>query len=523
MAPYRLDKKTTSSPSHSALIGLLIAVILLFWDIGNPLAPRQGTESLYVQISKEMFEAGSFLTPLYRGEAHWSKPPLQYWLPMPLYGLFGGFSLAIARLSMGLISVATFFAVFMFLRRQNQRVDLLTSGAIFFASFGVMKFSRIFMMEIPLAFFPLIGALGFYDYLQSKSKWSFALAVISFGLGGMVKGPVSLAMGFASLGTFCLYEFVFHRRNILMPTLMIITSATLFSSIWYVACYLEYGQEFIDYFFLRENLGKFGQKKSMSGLKIIQGLIIYTFPWLHLITHRPMRFFGDWKSSPFKTYLLIHFIVFFVIWFIPSQKSHHYAMPAFAFWIVLLLLKKRDSFGKKHLVYQILFYLQVFLLLALSSLCVYFSANLSQLALGLTPLVLICLCLRFKNKEYLLGLSFLFLFSVGISRFYLPVIPNEHVEKVMQNSQINLFLNDRRPFFLEQRLNRKVYLLSEKSPSLGDLILTPKRRKLPTANISELHRWNKWKRKVSFEEFMTAIKTRRLDSLKSEYILFKVK
>ena len=71
--------------------------------------------------------------------------------------------------------------------------------------------------------------------------------------------------------------------------------------------------------------------KSMSGLKIIQGLIIYTFPWLHLITHRPLRFLSDWKTSSFKTFLLIHFFIFFVIWFIPSQKSHHYAMPAFAF------------------------------------------------------------------------------------------------------------------------------------------------------------------------------------------------
>ena len=167
--------------------------------------------------------------------------------------------------------------------------------------------------------------------------------------------------------------------------------------------------------------------------------------------------------------------------------------------------------------------MQVACLLALSSICVYFSSDLIQLALGLFPLVLICLCLTIKNKEYLLGLSFLFLFSVGISRFYLPVIPNENVEKTMQNNQVKLFLNDRRPFFLEQRLSRKVNLLGKKSPVRGDLILSPKRRKLSIKGLRELQRWSKWKRKITLDEFLMAIKTRRLDSLKSEYILYEKK
>src|SRR5690606_32813629 len=75
---------------HGFLAVFALAFFLMAWDIGNLDAIRQGTEGFYLQISKEMAQANSWLTPLYRGQAHWSKPPLHFWMPFPLYtiGLF---------------------------------------------------------------------------------------------------------------------------------------------------------------------------------------------------------------------------------------------------------------------------------------------------------------------------------------------------------------------------------------------------------------------------------------------------
>ena len=131
-----LGKKPGWSSFNLQVFGVSILILLLFWDIGNILAPRQGTESLYVQISKEMFESGSFVTPLYTGTAHWSKPPLQFWIPMPLYAFFGGFSLHLARVSMGVLSIFTLIGLTRFLRRQDIQVDLIIISAIFLSSFG---------------------------------------------------------------------------------------------------------------------------------------------------------------------------------------------------------------------------------------------------------------------------------------------------------------------------------------------------------------------------------------------------
>ncbi|MBH47976.1 MAG: hypothetical protein CME71_07365 [Halobacteriovorax sp.] len=90
---------------HGYLAVISLTFLLMAWDIGNLDAIRQGTEGFYLQISKEMNATGSFLTPLFRGEPHWSKPPLHFWLPFPLYAT-GAFDLTTAaRLSILFLSI----------------------------------------------------------------------------------------------------------------------------------------------------------------------------------------------------------------------------------------------------------------------------------------------------------------------------------------------------------------------------------------------------------------------------------
>ncbi len=503
----------------SLLAGLLF-IFVFVWDIGNILAPRQGTESLYVQISKEMYELGSYLTPMYRGEAHWSKPPLQFWLPMPLYALFGGFSLTLARLSMAFTSIASVGLIFWLLKRQKISLSLVKVGIIFLSSFGILKFSRIFMMEVPLSLLPLLGALAFYDYLQTRSRFMWGLSILFIGLGGLVKGPVSLAMGYTSLASFWFYQFKWQRKNIFNDVMLTIVCSLGVCSIWYLLCFQKHGMEFINYFFLRENLGKFGQSSSMSPLKIIQGLIIYTFPWLHLIRLKQIK---QQLTNPFFVYLVIHFLIFFLIWFIPSQKSHHYAMPGFAFWLVILLISPR-SFSRDHLS-RMLFWLQVVILILLSFIFLYFSNSVVELAIALIPVMLLLFSIHHHVSSYGIGISFVILFTMIASRFYLPLIPNAGVEALLTQKHVSVFFNDRRPFFLEERLGRKVKLFVKDAIASGDYIVTPENRakRLETSRLESLFSWEKWKRKIVLQDVANALKQRDLKYLKSSYILYKVK
>lgn len=503
-----------------AVLTTAVFAVFYLWDIGNILAPRQGTESLYVQISKEMFEAKSWLTPIYRQEAHWSKPPLQYWLPMPLYALFGGFSLTIARLSMAFVSFASIGLIILLLKRQRIELNPLKIAIIFLSSFGILKFSRIFMMEIPLALFPLIGALCVFDYLKSRSKLMWFISVLSIGAGGLVKGPVSLAMGYLSLFLYSLYSFRVEKKYIFKDLILIIFSSTLVSSIWYFLCFQKYGMEFINYFFLRENLGKFGQEKSMSALKIVQGLLIYTFPWFHLISFRQIKRKLD---QPLYVFIGIHFLVFFFIWFIPSQKSHHYAMPGFVFWM-LFLLNNSKSFVRSQFS-RFLFWFQISLLILVSIIILYFSDSLINVGLALIPILVILFSIKLNMSSVGIGFSFVALYTVLASRFYLPLIPNVEIEKRLQNKNIQVFYNDRRPFFLEERIGRKVEVYQDSKFASGDYILTPINRmaKVDATKFERIQSWDKWKRKAELIDLIQAIKLRDLKPLKSTYVLYKVK
>ena len=505
-----------------SIFGLLFFGVLYLWDIGNILAPRQGTESLYVQISKEMFESKSFITPLYRGEPHWSKPPLQYWIPMPLYALFGGFSLTLARLSMALTSFGTVGLLLYFLRRQKFNLSWTKTAIIFLASFGIFKFSRIFMMEVPLSLLPLIGAISFYDYINSKNNLSLIISIVFIGLGGLVKGPVSLAMGFTSIWVYWFYELKVQRRQILKEVLIVTSLSSAVSSIWYLICFDRYGMEFINYFFLRENMGKFGQSSSMSPLKIFQGLIIYTFPWLHLISFRPKNIITQLKK-PFFVFLFIHFLIFFFIWFIPSQKSHHYAMPGFVFWLTILLINPRVFIRDR--VSRFFFWAQICIILLFAAIFLYFSATVSELALALIPIIVILFSVNFKASSYGIGISFVALMTVLITRFYLPLIPQGQIETILRKTDKTIFYNDRRPFFLEQRLDRKIELFEQKKLSKGDYIIGPHSKSfmLPLSKLERVASWPKWKRKVRGENVLNALKNRDLRFLKGKYILYRFK
>ncbi|MEI8348297.1 MAG: glycosyltransferase family 39 protein, partial [Pseudomonadota bacterium] len=190
------------------LVLLLLLVGHLF-DLSNPNALRQGTEGFYLKISQEMFEQKSFITPLHMGEPHWSKPPLLFWLAMPLYFIFG-VKLWAARLSVLIFSILGTWLIARWLR--DRFTIPATLGIIFLASsFGFFKYFRIYMMEMPLAILSCLSIFYFYDYWADNRKKDLVLASLFLGLSILVKGPVSLAMASVSAFVFVLTQ----RKNIL--------------------------------------------------------------------------------------------------------------------------------------------------------------------------------------------------------------------------------------------------------------------------------------------------------------------
>ena len=537
-------KKLINSPQQKYLLPILLVFVGFIWEISNLDALRQGTEGFYLQISKEMFQQKSFLTPLYLDHPHWSKPPLHFWMPFPLYFLNGGPSIAFARITVLLLSISS-LALFCHWILKRFKIPFPVSFLFFASSIGFLKYSRIFMMEMPLTLLTVLAVVYFYEYLEEKRRRDFVLSVIFLAMASLIKGPVAFVMAGLSLGSYQIYTYVTFKRIFIKPLFVLFSIATVLSSIWYIACYLKYGYYFIEYFFIRENLGKFSSQ-SYPLKSVIQGLLVYSFPWCLFI---PLLYSNVWKTTLKKLhspdsrgiiFLALNFLCFLILWMIPNQRSHHYAIPSLPFFLALLLIGVYRSYPyfEKGIVSKI----SKWILLVINCILI------SVLSLSLTikdlpsdPQSILVTCLSiafliwqsvnlFKMKHQLVLTTFLsltFLWVYTLPKFYLPTVPQEVVRSIQTNRKKEVAIVFRKPYFIEEAINKKVTPLDKRN--IEQYIQNHKEfyivheslfNELKLGKLAQvIHSWPIWRRGRRPKEIFSAIKSGELSSLRENLLL----
>ena len=512
---------------------ILISIGLLFFDLGNVDALRQGTEGFYLLITQEMFEAKSFLTPLIYGAPHWSKPPLQFWLPQPLYWLANGNYLQMGRLSILLFSLFSSLLISRWYESELKR-NWYECFAFLLIPIYFIKYSRIFMMEMTLTYLTTLGALYYFSYLKKNTIRNLIFASLFAGLSVLIKGPVSLAMIFP--GAF-LYTILRDRK--IKPFLYFSVLSFIIGSSWFIASYLKHGFEFIEYFFIRENLGKF-TARNYPVTSVIQGLIIFSLPISLLL---PFIWKGR-KDINFKKesliYIGLNFIFFYFLWFLPKQKSHHYAVPAIPLLLIFIsynffqLPKKIRSQGLRFL--EGFHSLIVFLGMSLVAILFYFkdSLNFTEGNHYLSGSFFIFACFfytsRFNNMRLRLIrlilpiiLFWQFILPMGI----LPVVPDQALTTIEAHNKNNLFVDYRKPFFIEESVNREIVLVKNHNLESLDIAaqdllfisLENFNQFAQVDNYKVLNQWKVWIRGSDTREIFEAIKNQNLSSLQEFYIL----
>ncbi len=512
------------------IFALLFSIFYL-WDIGNLSAPRQGTESLYVQISQEMYDTNNVMTPHYRGERHWSKPPFHFWLPYPLYFLSGSSSLTGARAAIAIITIVLGILTAVWLKRRFQIKPLL-SLAFFLGSYGAIKFGRTFMMETSLALLPFVSSLFLFDYLKSKSKKHFLLAILFGAAGALIKGPVTIVMSFLAMSLYQLFLLKKEKRYIIKECFFYFFSITVLSCLWYLISYINYGDEFFNYFFLRENVGKFDQVP-MPMIKVFQGLLLYSLPWIFVLPFCWKKIIENFKTLNSESfYFFFHFVCFFVVWLIPAQRSHHYAIPAIPFFMAYILLQLDLEKVREHSLKLTLAFLPMNLLfLVLGLILLYFSDGSTIFAnIVFVGFIIAANIFMLKKKVLigfnLIGIYFIFMWSIVISQFYIPAVP-EKAKALFENKKVALV--DRRSYFYEQSLDMNVEPIKKEQVNTfldDDTKLVIAATSKVTNEIIQSHtivvKWKKWKRKVKWPHIKEAILMRSYEPMKENvYLLSK--
>lgn len=508
---------------------------VIFVDIGNPDAIRQGTEGFYLLITQEMFEANDLLTPRVYGDFHWSKPPFQFWLPMPFYYLFKENFLLWGRVSVLIFSILCCFLISFWYEREFKR-NWHEAFGLLLCPLYFIKYSRIFMMEMALTYLTTLSALYFYSFFKSAHHKDFIAGSLMGALSVLVKGPVSLVML-----TPPILGLTFYKKPIqIKKAFFFLALTTMFGSIWFLLSYIRFGDDFFHYFFIRENLGKFNAKNYPIS-SVIQGLFIYSFPVFILL----WPIFRNLKKVQLKckinVFLILCFCFFYFLWFLPKQKSHHYAVPAIPILILWIsynfnehLKELRPKFLKIFVgIGNTIFAIGFFIL----SLIYYFK---DSLALNNARFYLMgagfCLALwshLLKSKDHPLRylkfiIPFIFLWQFLLPLGILPTVPSKVASFISGDTK--LFVSYRKPFFIGEALNKEIEILKDDNPSSsvlksGDFIFVgrPHVAKRLNEDFTILHQWKVWKRGTKIPQIMQAIKVRDITVLQDKFLLVKKK
>ncbi len=515
------------------IILCIFASLILFIDIGNIDGLRQGTEGFYLQISKEMFELNSFLVPKYLGENHWSKPPLHFWTAFPFYYLTGSPSLIASRISVLFITLISILIISNWCSK-NLNYPKYVFFIFLISTIGILKYSRIFMMEIPLTFYSVISVLYAHTFFKTNRSSNFFISIFFAACSCMIKGPVSLVMIYGSIGLFNLYHS--GPRFLLNKNLYIFgISSLLLSSIWFLLCFQRFGPEFFDYFFIRENVGKF-KSKSYPVSSVIQGLIIFSLPWSIILVTKLKKLKLNFKGSDYK-FLLISFCVFFFLWFIPKQKSHHYAMPSIPLFLIYIFPNIQQNFTSKNwfrnLIFYIPFLFAIFIFVLsffIDNLPLKFDFNFYTVCTVLLFALALFIFNNYKNL-FSFALSFHILmvtiWALFIPNLYLPMLPQRAVDLINQQQ---LTVVTKKPYFISERINREVIVsdasrIKEQLQSNTDGLILVHEDTYKSKNLSsdstQIYSWIIWKRGRKSKEILKAILNLNVEDLLDRVYLLR--
>lgn len=321
-------------PFHLMALAVL-CLILFFYGLGDrPLWDPD--EGLHASVAREMVKSGDWVTPRFNGENFYDKPILYYWLNVLSFLVLGINELA-ARLPAALLGVGGVAITCLLGQTLFGRGAGLLGGMVLATSLGYVVLSRAVVHDISLAFFITLSLLFFYWGYQGRRhrRGCYLLFFASAGMAAMAKGPIGLLLPALVIGLFLLSQGELRRlKEMELPWGLLVFS--LITLPWYVLIGLR-NREFVSYFFLHQNLGRFFSptiQHSEPFYFYFPILMLTFFPWSCFLPAALVRFFPRSLRAlrgvrEEDLFILIWFSAIFIFFSLASSKLATYLLPLF--------------------------------------------------------------------------------------------------------------------------------------------------------------------------------------------------
>ncbi|EPG72470.1 dolichyl-phosphate-mannose-protein mannosyltransferase [Leptospira fainei serovar Hurstbridge str. BUT 6] len=323
---------------------LLLGLGLLLPGLGSYQILTQGDEEMHIATIRESLQSSSFLFPKFEGVMNLYKPPALFWSGIAADSIFGT-SVFAERFPSFLLFLSAALCIYYGLRVVGSHPFFAFAfSASFLFTLGTFKFSRLVMMEAFLVFFVAAVSVLVLKYRVShKRRWLVAAGILS-GLAFLVKGPLFqvyagiVLVSFSSVSVFIVNSagkwtgfkrigkeiqdnVIFHLSALVVPALWIIS----------LLSFSEAGREFLAFFFLTENLGKFSSATTNQGEWILPaGWLLYSLPFSFLLLFANIYAITN-KAKNYgqvlgKTFVWAS-IAILMIHLTPNRKDFYYALP----------------------------------------------------------------------------------------------------------------------------------------------------------------------------------------------------
>jgi len=292
-------------------------------------------EGAFSEATRELLASGDWGHTTLNGAPRWDKPILTYWLQalsVRAFGL-GEFGL---RLPSVLAAWGWALAVALFARPRWGEAAALAAGTVVATSLGVLVIGRAATADALLNLWLALTALDLWRHLEAErgspaARNALRRAGLWLGLGLLTKGPVAVLVPGAAALLFIATEprAVWRGRLVALLgdgrawALMLVVTVP-----WYAYALHRHGQAFIDGFFIRHNLARYGGTLEGHGGSVGYYLLVLPLlmlPWTPLLGLVLARVRGLWRV-PLGRYLLGWAGFVLVFFSLSGTKLPHYAL-----------------------------------------------------------------------------------------------------------------------------------------------------------------------------------------------------
>lgn len=254
----RLGKERSDWQKDLLGVLFLAAVTIMLYGYGmGTLSLTEPDEVFYAQTAKEMLAQHTWSVPYIFGKPQFEKPILFYFL-LAMGFKFLGVSAAMARLWSCLFGIAGIILTYYLGKSIYNRRAGFWAALVLATSFEYLSLSRAVLTDIILSTFLLGALVSFYfGYLNArKRKVWFLLSFTLCGLATLTKGPIGILLPLLIIFLFLLLRQelnIFFSQEIGLGLILF----CFITFPWHFLIYHKFGQQFIDEFFIRDNINRF--------------------------------------------------------------------------------------------------------------------------------------------------------------------------------------------------------------------------------------------------------------------------